>query len=107
MSLLSALGKMLVLDLARPFHVGKLRSRSLNSWRIVLSLGGMLSSGNRDLEEVITTVRKQSWLSMKIAFLGKAHAVFHVWHIIHRPFSYSLAVLAVLHVVTALLLGYF
>jgi hypothetical protein len=30
-----------------------------------------------------------------------------LWHIVHRPFSYSLAVLAVLHVVTALLLGYF
>jgi hypothetical protein len=107
MSLSGALSKMLVMDLARPFHVSRLRRKSLTPWQVVLSLGGILPVGNRDLETVIATVRKQSWLSMKIAFLGKTHAVFHLWHIVHRPFSYSLAVLAVLHVVTALLLGYF
>jgi hypothetical protein len=107
MSLMGALGRMFALDLARPFQVARLRRKSLHTWRVLLSLGGMLPSGNRDLEEVIAIIRKQSWLSMKIAFLVKAHAVFDIWHIVHRPFSYSLAVLAVLHVVTALLLGYF
>jgi hypothetical protein len=107
MSLVGALTKMLLLDLARPFHVSRLRRKSLNFWQVLLSFGGMLPIANPDLEEVIATVRRQSWISMKIGFLGKAHAVFHLWHIIHRPFSYSLAVLALLHIVTALLLGYF
>jgi hypothetical protein len=98
---------MLVLDLARPFHVGRLRRKALSGWQQVLSLWGMLPAGSPDLEQVIATVRRQSWLSMKIAFLSKTHAIFHLWHIVHRPFSYSLAVLAALHVVTALLLGYF
>jgi hypothetical protein len=32
--------------------------------------------------------------------------VFHLWHVIHRPFSYSFAILSILHVTVVLLLGY-
>jgi len=31
----------------------------------------------------------------------------HLWHIIHRPFSYSFAVLASIHVILMLMLGYY
>jgi hypothetical protein len=107
MSLLQALGTMLVQDLTRPFQVSRLRRKSLSFGQVLLSLGGMLPFASPDLEEVIANVRKQSWLTMKIAFLGKAQVVFHLWHIVHRPFSYSLAVLVLLHIVTALILGYY
>jgi len=33
--------------------------------------------------------------------------LFQLWHIIHRPFSYSFALLAAIHVVLMLMLGYY
>ena len=107
MSLFGALWKMMVLDLTRPFRVSRLRRRAMGPVMLVLSLGGLLPLGNRDLEDVISAARRQSWLLMKINFLGKAQEVFHLWHIVHRPFSYSFAVLVLLHTVAVLLLGYY
>ncbi|HWP85160.1 MAG TPA: hypothetical protein VNN17_08220 [Terriglobia bacterium] len=107
MSLGAALGTMIWLDAQRPFQVSRLRRKALPARMILLSLGGLLPFAPKDLEMVIATVRKQAWLSMKISFLSKAQAVFHLWHVIHRPFSYSLAALALIHVATVLLFGYF
>jgi hypothetical protein len=39
-------------------------------------------------------------------FLSRSQQVFNLWHIVHRPFSYAFAVLACIHIVTAILLGY-
>ncbi|MBI4463695.1 MAG: hypothetical protein HY647_03225 [Acidobacteria bacterium] len=107
MSLLVAFGRMIATDLSRPFQVSALRRKSMSPWMAIMSLGGLLPSGNRDVEDVIYAIRRQSWLSMKINFLGKAEQVFHLWHVVHRPFSYSLAVLVLLHIATVMLLGYY
>ena len=40
-------------------------------------------------------------------FLKRIEDVFHLWHVVHRPFSYSFAVLVVAHITVALLLGYY
>ncbi len=89
------------LDIARPFQVSRLRRRSLSTAGIVLTLGGLLPSRQRDLESVIKAVRNQSWLSAKMLFLKRIHEVFHLWHVVHRPFSYSFAVLVVAHIAVA------
>jgi hypothetical protein len=106
MSLLSALGTMLLLDLSRPFQVAALRRQVLGFWGTVRTLLGLLPSGNRELEHIVGVVRGQSKLSKKMLFLSRSQQVFHFWHIIHRPFSYAFAVLACIHIVTAILLGY-
>jgi hypothetical protein len=95
------------LDIARPFQVSGLRRRFLSGTGLVLTLGGLLKSRHRELEQVISAIRVQSWLSAKMLFLKRVHEVFHLWHVIHRPFSYSFAVLVVVHIGVALLLGYF
>lgn len=107
LSVLAALWLMARLDIARPFQVSRLRRRSLSAAGIVLTLGGLLPSRQRHLEGVIKAVRTQSWLSAKMLFLKRIHEVFHLWHVIHRPFSYSFAVLVVTHIAVALLLGYY
>jgi hypothetical protein len=33
--------------------------------------------------------------------------MFHLWHVIHRPFSYSFAILACVHIGFALFIGYY
>jgi hypothetical protein len=85
--------------LALPFHVRRLRRKALGSRR------GSL--GRKDLESVIASVRHQASLSKKILFLSKMQEIFRLWHIIHRPFSYSFVILAGIHIVVVLLFGYF
>ena len=106
MPLYRALLRMIVLDLMRPFHVARLR-RHVLGWRGVLaSFGGLLRTDNEELEFVVGTARGKSSLSKRIAFLSRSQQVFHLWHVVHRPFSYSFAVLAVIHIGVALSLGY-
>jgi hypothetical protein len=107
MSVYQALWTMLLLDLRRPFQVAGLRRQSMPSLMKIASLGGLLPFGNRDIENVISAIRRQSWLSAKILFLEKTQQVFHLWHVVHKPFSYSFAVLVLVHIGFVFTLGYF
>jgi TRAP-type C4-dicarboxylate transport system permease small subunit len=106
-SLLGALWKMLVFDLIFPFRVWRLRQKMLWSQRRWWSLVGLGRSQNVVLERAISMAREQTVLTKKILFLSKSHRMLHLWHVIHRPFSYSFAVLASIHVILMLMLGYY
>lgn len=106
MGLMSAFLTMLLLDLRRPFQVASLRRQVLGFGGTLRTLFGLLPSGNRELEHMIDIVRGQSTLSKKMLFLSRSQQVFHLWHVVHRPFSYAFALLAFIHIVTAMLLGY-
>jgi hypothetical protein len=95
------------LDLMRPLLIARLRRRILHGWRLVTTLGGLLASNQADLETVISAVRRQAGLRVKMAFLDRTEQIFHLWHVIHRPFSYSFAVLVVIHVGVVLMMGYY
>ena len=103
---LVALVYMLALDFVRPFHVARLRQRALGWGGVFTTLGGLLPSGNAAIEKVIRTAREQAALSKRILFLSRSQQVFHFWHVVHRPFSYSFAVLACIHIGVVLMLGY-
>lgn len=107
MSLARLLWTMLRLDLGRPWLVASLRRRVLDRSQRVATLGGFLHSGQQELETVIGSVRRLSWLGMKMAFLERVRHAFHFWHVIHRPFSVSFAVFALIHIAVALMLGYY
>jgi hypothetical protein len=107
LSIARVLWLMFCLDAARPFQVSRLRRRALSGPGLMFTLGGLLPSRHADLENVIRSVRKQSWLSAKMLFLKRIHEVFHLWHVVHRPFSYSFAVLVIAHITVAMLLGYY
>ncbi len=96
---------MFALDLVRPFQVARLRRCALG-WRSVLLGAGLLRTSHQELEHVIRLARRKSGLSKRIAFLSRSQQVFHLWHVIHRPFSYSFAVLALLHITIMLMLGF-
>ena len=103
---LVALVYMLALDCVRPFHVARLRQRALGWSGVFTTLGGLLPSGNAAIEQVVRTAREQAALSKRILFLSRSQQVFHLWHVVHRPFSYSFAVLACIHIGVVLMLGY-
>jgi hypothetical protein len=96
---------MMELDLLRPFQVARLRRQAEGFG--VLTLGGLLATSNRELERIVTSAKQCSSLAKRIAFLGRTQKVFHLWHVVHRPFSYSFAVLAVVHIGVVMSLGFF
>lgn len=97
---------MFALDVARPFHIARLRIRVLGFFATLTCLGGLLRSSNAELERAILSARRKSALSKRIVFLSRTQQVFHLWHVIHRPFSYSFAVLAAIHIIVVMSLGF-
>jgi hypothetical protein len=106
MSVYRAILLMVVLDLWRPFHVARLRIRVLGWRRALPYFGGLIRTSHEDLERAIHIARTKAALSKRIAFLSRSQQVFHLWHVIHRPFSYSFAVLALIHIVVVIALGF-
>lgn len=106
-SLLTTLAQMIFLDLRRPFQIAGMRRQAASFGQFIRSVGGLVSTGNDDIEIVVQLVRRKASLSKRILFLDQAERVFHLWHVVHRPFSYAFAVLAIIHIVNAVRLGYF
>jgi hypothetical protein len=104
---LVTLGEMVMLDIRRPFQVAALRREAMTFGESLRSLGGLFSTRNEELERVVSVARQKASLSKRILFLDQTQRVFHLWHVIHRPFSYAFAVLAVIHIINAIRLGYF
>jgi len=106
MPLIWALLQMLWLDLSRPVKVWALRRDGTDVLGKLTTLGGTLRTRDRELESAISLASQQSALSKRILFLSKTHRVFHLWHVIHRPFSFSFAVFITIHISVVLWLGY-
>lgn len=107
MSLLRMLATMLRADLARPFLIARMRRHALGGRRSLGTLAALLSSRNQALESVIASVRRQSRMVLRMAFLDRTERVFHLWHVVHRPFSLSFVALCLIHIGVVLMLGYY
>jgi hypothetical protein len=106
LSIFTALGYMFVLDIARAFRVARLRRHALDFGDKVKTLGGFLSTGHNQVEKAVVAAREDAALSKRILFLKRSEQVFHLWHVIHKPFSYTFALLALFHIGLALSMGY-
>jgi len=106
MPMLIALAYMLLIDLKRPFQLSFLRLQATGFGSWLGSLFGLRRTGDLRLESAILIARKQAALSKRILFLSRTQQVFNMWHIIHRPFSYAFALLAIIHIALALSMGY-
>lgn len=107
LSLLTALAYMVALDVTRAFRVAALRRAVLARAEQLSTLGGILPTRHTDLERAIAMGRDEAALSKRILFLSRAQQVFHLWHIVHKPFSFSLALLVLIHILVVLSMGYF
>ena len=93
-------------DLRRHYTIARLRRHELSFGGKLISLGGLLNSGHEELERIISTARTQAILAQRTLFLSRSQQVFHLWHVVHKPFSYSFALLAVIHIGVVLLFGF-
>jgi hypothetical protein len=102
-----ALIYMFVLDLVRPLRIARLRRHALGFGGKVVTLGGLVKTKHPELEKAIATAREEASLSKRILFLSSSQKVFHLWHVVHKPFSYTFAMLAIIHIVVVAMMGYF
>lgn len=102
-----ALIYMVILDVVRAFRVATLRRHSLSFGGYLQTVAGFLPTRNRELERAIQAAAEEAALSKRILFLSRSQKVFHLWHVVHKPFSYAFAVLALLHIALQFVLGYF
>jgi hypothetical protein len=102
-----ALVYMFALDIMRPFRIAKLRRAALSTSEVVSTFGGLVTTSHRELERAISVAREEAALSKRILFLSRSQQVFHLWHVVHKPFSYTFAVLALIHIGVVLSMGFF
>jgi hypothetical protein len=102
-----ALAYMMLLDLGRIFKVATLRRRHLRISEQMFTLGGLLKTSHPELERAVHVAREEAALAKRVLFLSSSQKVFHLWHVVHRPFSYTFALLAVIHIVLVVMMGYF
>ncbi len=107
MSMLSALWTMIVFDLSFPIRMWRLRQKMLWSHRKTWSFVGFRRGHNVPLEAAISLAREQALLTKKVLFFSKSHRMLKLWHVIHRPFSYSFALIASIHVIFMLFIGFY
>jgi hypothetical protein len=97
---------MMLLDVFRVFRVAKLRRHALHGGQYLTTFFGFLPTRNHPLERAIETAKQEAALSKRILFLSRSEKVFHLWHVVHKPFSYTFAVLALIHIAVVMLMGY-
>ena len=106
MPMLIALVYMILIDLRRPFQVSLLRWQAAGFGAWLFSLFGLRRTRDLKLERNIAIARRQAALSKRILFLQRTQQVFNLWHVVHRPFSYAFAILAIVHISLVLYMGY-
>jgi hypothetical protein len=98
---------MMLLDVARAFRIARLRRHALSFGDQLSTLAGFLKTRNRDLEKAISMAREEASTAKRVLFLKRSQQVFHLWHVVHKPFSYTFALLAVIHIAVVMMMGYF
>ena len=102
-----ALLYMMILDLVRYFRVASLRRNAVTFGQSLATFAGFLPTRHRELEKAIGAASEEAALLKRVLFLSRSQKVFHLWHVVHKPFSYAFAVLALLHITLQFVLGYF
>jgi hypothetical protein len=102
-----ALVYMMILDVVRMFGVARLRRHALSTGAYLTTFFGFFPTQHRELEKAIHAAAEEAALSKRLLFLSRSQKVFHLWHVVHKPFSYAFAVLAMLHIGLQFVLGYF
>jgi hypothetical protein len=105
-SALEALLSMFMIDFKRPFQASLVRLQTAGFGPWVFSFCGLRPTNDVKLERAIRVASTQAVLSKRILYLSRTQQVFGLWHVVHRPFSYAFAILALIHICLALFMGY-
>jgi hypothetical protein len=104
--MVASLLSMFLIDFKRPFKASLVRLQQAGFGPWMFSFCGLVPTRDWKLERAIRVAQKEATLSKHILFLTRTQQVFKLWHVVHRPFSYAFAILAILHIGIALFMGY-
>jgi hypothetical protein len=105
-TMLGSLLSMFLIDFKRPFVSSRLRLKEAGFGPWLFSGFGLFHTGDHKLERAIRVAQTQAALSKRVLFLSRTQHVFNLWHVVHRPFSYAFAILALIHIGLVLVMGY-
>jgi hypothetical protein len=92
----TAIGKLLVGDLVRPFTRRRLRRQ----------LGRFLLLPANQFTDFFDLSFSRALLRRRIALLSQVQRLFHYWHVIHKPFAIVMYIIMCIHIGVALWTGY-
>lgn len=107
MFIVNALVYMMILDAVRVLKIARLRRHALSFGETIFTLGGLFKTGHVELERAIGAAREEAAMAKRVLFLARSKQVFHLWHVVHKPFSYSFALLALIHIGVVFMMGFF
>jgi hypothetical protein len=107
MFIVNALVYMMILDAVRVLRIAGLRRHALSFGETIFTLGGLFPTGHVELERAIGAAREEAAMAKRVLFLARSKQVFHLWHVVHKPFSYSFALLALIHIGVVFMMGFF
>jgi len=102
----ASLISMFFIDFRRPFRTSLVRLQQAGFIAWIFSFFGFAPTRDHRLERAIKVAKTEAKLSKSIVFLSRTQRIFQLWHVIHRPFSYAFAILAIVHIALALYMGY-
>lgn len=59
-----------------------------------------------DMNSFKHALRQIVKMDRQIAFWSAAHSLFHYWHVIHKPFAYTMIVIMIIHIAVVVAMGY-
>jgi len=82
----------------------------ITSWlkwqRIKKEISKSSSISRKEMKQFKHSLRQIVKMDRQIAFWHAAQSLFHYWHVIHKPFAYTMIVIMFIHIAVAMSLGY-
>ncbi len=82
----------------------------ITSWlkwqRIKKEISKSSSISRKEMKQFKHSLRRIVKMDRQIAFWHAAQSLFHYWHVIHKPFAYTMIVIMFIHIAVAVSLGY-
>ncbi len=78
----------------------------ITSRRIISEIAQMANVPDDQIKSLKYYLRKRIKVVRQIAFWNSAHRLFHYWHVIHKPFAYTMIVIMLIHTGLVIAFGY-
>ncbi|MFQ5607357.1 MAG: hypothetical protein ACE5GA_05375 [Candidatus Zixiibacteriota bacterium] len=84
-------------DFLRPFRLRKIRRSILADYSEIPA---------EALTEALAVSKRKALLVRRLTYLKSMKSIFHLWHVIHKPFAYIMILVMFIHVAVTILFGY-
>lgn len=94
---MKALFIIMIDDISRPFRFWKLKRYIVNNYPKFPS---------KAIRRILLLSKQKTLMERRRFFLGAVSNIFHLWHVIHKPFAWIMIIIMLIHVTITVLMGY-